>query len=171
MVGYSRAIPVRSKKVDIVDGTDFVAWYAAFVATAVLLWDIVKYYRSGPQISGEARAGMESYGIPDTEGKSLTTVRLTNTGDRPTTLLSWGFYYYPAGASLDDKESRQSFIVKGGLAGVGELPKKLGPGDIWDGVMLENGNYDQMLDDGTLMFGFGFSHTQQEVLIKIQPNR
>ena len=68
--------------------SDLAAWYAAVIATAVLVWDIVKHRRTGPQIDGEAYANWESYNISETEGSSLTLVKITNTGDRPTTLTS-----------------------------------------------------------------------------------
>ncbi len=147
--------------------SELAAWYAAIVATAVLAWDVVKYQRSGPQIKGDAKANWESYGISETEGDSLTFVKITNTGDRPTTLVSWGLYWYPAGTSLSDKKTRKSFIVKGGLAGQGKVPQKIEPGEVWTGVMKENEEYEQMLSEGTLMVGLGFSHVEEEVLLKV----
>ncbi|MCD1645731.1 hypothetical protein [Marinobacter adhaerens] len=152
------------------ESSDFAAWYAAAVATAVLIWDIIKYRNSGPQITGEAFSGWESYGIEDTAGKRLAFVKLSNTGDRPTTLTSWGMYWYPAGVNLNDKSKRRPFIIKGGLGGMGKVPEKIAPGDVWTGLVLENNEFKEMSEEGTLVFGFGFSHSLEETIIKIKPN-
>jgi len=152
------------------DASDYAAWYAAAVASAILVWDVIKYRNAGPQITGRAYAGRESYGIPDTEGKDLSYVELTNKGDRPTTLTSWGMYWYPAGSNLQDKSDRRAFIIQSGLAGVGQVPSKLGPGDVWTGVTLEDEEFRNMLAEGTLVFCFGFSHSDHELMVKIEPD-
>lgn len=148
--------------------SDYAAWYAAIVATAVLIWDVVKWKRGGPQIKAEVFAGWESYGIPETEGKELSLVKATNIGDRPTTLTSWGMYWYPPGVSTKKKEARKSFIVKGGLAGLGQVPKKLEPGDVWSGIATEDEQYKEMLSTGQLFMALGFSHSDKEVLVPVK---
>lgn len=155
------------KDIRKMSASDYAAWYAAFVVTAVLIWDVVKWKKAGPQIKGEARSGWRSYGIAETEGKDLTIVKATNTGDRPTTLTSWGMYWYPKEASLKDKKARKSFIIKGGLAGLGKVPQKIEPGDEWQGLIEENEEYQDKLTTGRLFVALGFSHTEKEVLIEI----
>lgn len=150
------------------DASDYAAWYGALIATTVLVWDVIKWKSAGPVIVGDAHAGWESYGIQQTEGLALTTVRLTNNGGRPTTLVSWGMYWYPAGASLDDKKARHAFLVQGGLAGTGKVPCKIESGDVWNGLIKENEKFHRMQREGTLVFGFGFSHQVEEVLVKIE---
>jgi len=148
--------------------SDIAAWYAAIIATAILIWDVIKFKKSGPQLRGEAHAGWESYGIAETEDDDLTIVKVTNTGDRPTTLTSWGLYWYPAGASLNDSKSRKAFVIQGGLAGLGKIPTKLEPGDEWTGLIKENDEYENMFIEGTLLIGLGFSHTDEEFKIKVE---
>lgn len=148
--------------------SDYAAWYAAIVATIVLILDVIKWKSGGPKIKTEAHAGWETYGVAETEGKSLTLVKSTNVGDRATTLTSWGMYWYPEGVSLKDKERRKSFVVQGGLAGVGQIPKKLEPGDVWTGIASEDDQYAEMLRTGQLIMALGFSHTDKEVLIPIK---
>jgi hypothetical protein len=148
--------------------SDYAAWYAAIVATVVLIWDVVKWKSGGPQVKAEAFGGWKSYGISETEGKALTLVKATNVGDRATTLTSWGMYWYPAGVSVKKKETRKAFIVKGGLAGLGQVPKKLEPGDVWSGVASEDDQYNEMLRTGQLFMVLGFSHTDEEVLVSVK---
>ena len=148
--------------------SDYAAWYAAVVATGVLIWDVVKWKKGGPQIKAEAFAGWESYGVSEMEGKSLTLVKATNVGDLPTTLSSWGMYWYPEGVSVKKKEARKAFVMQGGLAGLGQVPKKLEPGDVWSGVASEDDQYNDMLRTGQLFMALGFSHTDKEILVSVK---
>ena len=81
-------------------------------STATPIRNIIKYQKSGPQISINARASWRSFEIPETEGDSLTIVNATNTGDRPTTITSWGMHWYPTGSSLDEKSTQNSMLLK-----------------------------------------------------------
>ena len=147
---------------------EIAAWYAATVSTTVLVWDIIKWSRAGPKINAEAYAGWESYGIQETEGQSLLFVKLTNVGDRATTLTSWGMYWYPKRGSLKGKNRLRSFVVPGGLAGLGQIPKKLDPGDVWSGVMKETPDYNEARKVGRVVVALGFSHREKEILIELK---
>jgi hypothetical protein len=150
--------------------SDYAAWYAAIVATLVLIWDFIKWKKSGPQIKAEAFSGWKSFGIDELEADSITVVKATNIGDRPTTISSFGMYWYPKGVSVKDKVKRKAFIIKSGLAGLGEVPKKVDPGDVWQGLAKENEEFDKMLTEGTVYIALGFSHTDKEFLVKVTAN-
>ena len=147
--------------------SDYAAWYGALVATAVFIWDCIKWSKSGPQLKGEAHAGWRSFGFPGHNDQDLLFVKITNFGDRPTTLTSWGLYWYPAGASLSDKSKRKSFIMGSGLHGTGVIPSKLGPGDVWSGVSIEDRQVKEMLQTGTIYMAIGLSHTDDELLLTV----
>ena len=151
--------------------SDIAAWYAAIVATAVLIWDYVKWKNSGPQISAFARSGMRSLNIPETANMTLIYVEVTNTGDKPTTLKSWGMYWYPVGVSLNDKRGRQAWILRSSFADMGVVPQKIEPGDVWRGVIEEDDEVQKMKDNGTFFVMLSFSHSQEEVLVRVEQNK
>jgi hypothetical protein len=151
--------------------SDYAAWYGAVVGTAVLAWDYVKWRKSGPQVRAEAFSGWRSFNIEETEGLDLTLVKATNKGDRATTVTSWGLYWYPSGPRLFNKRKRKSFIVRRGLAGTGEIPKRLEPGEVWAGVSKEDEQFKKMLMEGKLYIALGFSHADKEVLVRVKANK
>ena len=76
-------------------------------------------------------------------------------------------YWYPPGSSLNDTKTRRAFVVQGGVAGTGRVPQKIEPGEVWTGAMEENEEYQQMLEEGTLIMALGFSHAKQELELKV----
>jgi len=147
--------------------SDYAAWYAAIVATIVLVWDVIKFRFSGPVITGEAKANWESYGIPETEGHSLTILKISNNGGRPTTINSWGMYWYPAGSNLKSAKGRRGFVIRGGLAGVGKIPSIIRPGEEWSGIMMEDEEFNRLFENGTILMAVGFSHSKKETFVKV----
>src|SRR5262245_31722316 len=77
-------------------------------------------------------------------------------------------YWYPEGISSRQKDQRKSFMVQGGLAGIGQVPKKIEPGDVWSGVMKETPDYDEMHKTGRVVMALGFSHLEKEVLVEVK---
>ena len=67
---------------------DPVAIYAAIVATAILIWDVAKWLRSGPRIKLRALPNMKMFNDPDPrrKGKTYVIVNVTNSGSSPTTI-------------------------------------------------------------------------------------
>lgn len=149
--------------------SDYAAWYAALVATLVLIWDAVKWKREGPRVKGEARASWKSIGIAETEGKTITSVKVTNVGNLPTTLTSWGIYWQPPGVSKRDRKNWKAFVVKSGVAELGQVPHMLPPGEVWQGIVTEDDEYRTMLaQGGTMYVALGFSHAEEELLLKVK---
>lgn len=151
--------------------SDYAAWYGAVVATVVLVWDYVKWKKSGPLIKAEARAGWRTSGFDANDGEDVTFLKATNTGDRATTLTSWGLYWYLAGVELYDKSKRKAFIIKGGVGGTGVVPTKLEPGDVWSGASKETADFKQLLATGKCFMALGFSHSEDEVLVEVIANK
>ena len=153
------------------NASDYAAWYAAIVATLIAILNFVKWKMSGPSISGEAKANWKTSGIPVTEGKVVAIASLTNRGDTPATLTSWGLYWYPAKGSLCRKNRKAAFVIMGGAGGYGVIPCKLSPGDTWKGITEQNAEMDKMLSEGRLFFAFGFSHTNKEVIMQLDKSQ
>lgn len=141
------------------------------MATVVLVWDYIKWRKEGPKITASAKSGWQASGIDELEGQDLTYVSVVNSGNLPTTLISWGMYWYPRGINRFNKKKRQAFVVKGGLAGVGEVPKKLEPGDVWWGFSREDEKFRELMRTGKLYVALGFSHESGEVVVRVTANK
>lgn len=117
--------------------TDFVAWWGAVIATAVLVWDCIKWFRSGARLRCMVRPNafyQDSEVVPlenSPDGaravmKDSIHIELTNVGALPTTIMSI---------------SARRPMDSGGWAGNGgsafvehwgkKLPYMIAPGDVW----------------------------------------
>lgn len=147
--------------------TEVAAWYAAFIATVVLAWDVYKWKRTGPRITGTAYAGWRAIGYPEMEGRDLIYVNIANAGDQPTTLGQWGMVWKPPRKLLWGKKKVESFLAKGGPGDLGRVPKRLEPGDTWQGVGTQTKELDKLLSSGRFYIWLQFSHKSKPVLIRI----
>ena len=51
---------------------------------------------------------------------------------------------------------------------MGQIPKKLDPGDVWIGVMKETPDYNEARKVGRVVVALGFSHREKEILIELK---
>jgi len=131
-------------------GTDVAAWWGAVIATAVLIWDIYKWRTAGPRIALDVRSGMKFLNDPSGKDDFFITVRVTNTGDRPTTITNMGFAYYSSFVRyLLKKPTKAVTIFRPGTPH--QLPHILKPGDIWDGAAEQDAEMEQWARDGYLL--------------------
>lgn len=145
------------------------AWYGAFIASVVLVWDVVKWRKDGPRIKAEARAGWRTMGMDEFEGKDVTSVKATNIGSRATMLTSFGMYWFHAGVSVRNRAKAKAFIIQPSTFGPGQVPKKIEPGDVWHGLVTESESYKSMQNEGGKFFiALRFSHIAKEVLVPVQ---
>lgn len=117
--------------------TDVVAWWGAVVATAVLIWDIVKWLRSGARLRCTVKPNShyqdsESVLIESTPHsargviKESIHIELVNLGELPTTIMSIraerplknGGWVGNDGSAFTEHWNKR-------------LPYKIDPGDIW----------------------------------------
>lgn len=155
-----------------------VAWYAAVVATIVLLWDVYKWIKSGPDLKLAASSNMEVYGDPDLEGQTYIYVSATNRGNIPTTLLTPGFYYYKNWWSWLRSwrpfrvwKRDGSYIIKNPGTIIDKkykLPYVILPGTIWQGLAKQDEQLEQLLKDGLLFFVLYSSHKGKAVMVRVR---
>lgn len=116
--------------------TDILAVWGAFIATMVLIWDIVKWKTSGPRLIFDAKPNWHLYNdlkIPSDE--NLVMFSVTNIGDRQTTINNIGFYHYKNRLYKFIKKSDENAIVvnPGGAFNM-SFPYILEPGKEWTGI-------------------------------------
>ena len=120
-------------------GIDYVAWWGAVVATLVLLWDVAKWFTSGPII--RQRIQLDAF-YPDSkvlnveklengESRELAAychIELVNTGTLPTTIMELSATHVRGKRKIGRMSiSSQRFIPHYGKT----LPYVLRPGEVW----------------------------------------
>src|SRR5438045_1208122 len=110
--------------------TIYVAWWGAILATVVFLWDIYKWRTAGPKLRFFVQTGMMMTNEPIFKGKRLIDIRVSNFGDRPTTLTNVsGMHYLSRWARFRNK-AEHAFVIT--QFGTGTPPPiELKQGAIW----------------------------------------
>lgn len=143
-------------------GTDVVAWWGAVVATVVLVWDIYKWRTSGPKIKFVVQPNTLVVGDPTRKGQKFISVNATNVGDRPTTITNLVLQHYKNYFNmLRRKPSTSMFIVSPSTTQ--PIPYILQPGDVWQGLSIQNSELEDLAKDGYLVCGLCHSHSDKEI--------
>jgi hypothetical protein len=89
---------------------DWIAIYAAIVATGALSLEVRRWFESGPKVYVRAQAGMAIVGN-GIEKNGLLLVTATNRGDAPTTITNLCLLEYPNMWSRCRNRAARSFVV------------------------------------------------------------
>lgn len=115
--------------------TDVVAWWGAIVATLVLLWDVYKWTRRGPDVRVEATPNMKVFPrLPHTTDTTFIFVAATNHGAQPTTITHLAGVHYPSFWHKLARRGAEHFVVMNNALG-SPFPHVLGPGERWTGAV------------------------------------
>jgi hypothetical protein len=119
--------------------TSLVAWYGALLSSAVLTWDLAKWWRAEPRLRITAKRDVaytdaeQMEEVQEADGTKfgiLATychVEIVNTGGRATTLIT-------VEAFSQGKNKGEMFVGSTNFKihrGSEQLPAKLGPGEMW----------------------------------------
>lgn len=153
-------------------GIDYVAWWGAVVATLVLLWDVAKWFRSGPKI--KQRIQLDTF-YPDSkvlsveklesgESKELAAychIEIVNTGTLPTTIMGISATHMGGRQNGQASLSNQSFTPHYGKT----LPHVLPPGEVWN-CRLEMSDLHMLARRGEPYIEVFVSHKNSPIVIK-----
>ncbi len=153
-------------------GIDYVAWWGAVVATLVFLWDVAKWFKSGPKI--RQRIQLNTF-YPDSkvlsveklengESKELAAYchdELVNTGTLPTTIMGISATHTYDGKIGQISFDNQRFIPHYGKA----LPYVLPPGEVWS-CRLEMADLHKLAEWGRPYIEVTVSHKRSPVVIR-----
>ena len=131
--------------------TDIVAWWGAIIATTVLVWDIYKWRTSGARIRLLVQSGMKLFGDPDMEDDTFITFKVTNIGDRPTTITAVGFRHYETLFSRLRKKVNKACIITNPEFNHQRLPYVLEVGEEWMGGTKQTDEFVDMAINGYLI--------------------
>jgi len=128
--------------------TAFLAWWGAAISTAVLVWDVYKWRKTGrPELKVRAHGDMQD--AHSNNPQKYVVIHVTNTGDKPTTLSSISFRYYkrkPRKWLKTVSDKRGIFLEP--IRATAELPYKLDVGAEWSCLVYQSEEIEQMVRDG-----------------------
>jgi hypothetical protein len=120
--------------------TDAAAWLGAATGTLALVWDVIKWLRSGARLHVVVLTGMHQLvgtkiGAVQVPGV-FVTVRVANVGDQAATISGIVLDCYSSWFARLRREPSVKFMPSlcGGLA---QLPYMISPGAQWDGEIKQ----------------------------------
>jgi hypothetical protein len=155
-----------------VQGIDYVAWWGAVIATLVLLWDVAKWFKSGPQIKQRIQLdtvypdskvlSMEKMGNGESgELASYGHIELVNTGTSPTTIMGISATHTP-----DNNLGRLSFDNQRFTPHYGKtLPHVLSSGEVWSCRVAMSDLY-KLAEYGRPYIEVNLSHRRKPIVIQ-----
>lgn len=152
-------------------GIDYVAWWGAVVATLVFLWDVAKWFKSGPKI--RQRIQLDTFypdskvlsveKLGDAESKELAAychIELVNTGTLPTTIMGIMATHTCGGMNGQMSFDNQRFTPHYGKT----LPYVLAPGEVWS-CRIEMSDLHKLAERGRPYIEVTVSHKRKPVVI------
>lgn len=151
------------------DASNVAAWWGAGVATVVLAWDIAKWLKAGPVPILSAQGGMFGLGAGLSADTKYITVRVTNRGERPTTLNSFGMFSFRNDVDRRARNPDHSYFF---LPTTGQpLPCYLQAGSVWNGFVEQRSDIDDVLHNGLLEIRAYFAHSDKPVVSLVEFHR
>jgi len=148
---------------------EFLAWWGAIVSTIVLAWDIYKWKTAGAKLRISSSSNMESYNIPELEGKDLITTNVANLGDRPTTITTVALVFYKSKFHKIFNKSNKVFILP--MPNTAQpLPFVLNPGGIWTGIGEQTKDIKRMASKGVLEWQVFHAQSKKPASVVIEIN-
>ena len=139
---------------------DLIAIYAAIVATLVLVWDIVKWWRKGARLYMRCNTNMIM--IPDSSDQKYIVANIANNGDLPTTLQSMSYIHYSSKWPLIRKRDNKAYLVN-----ETSLPYILRPGEYWQGMSLQDEKLEKLAEKGCLFCEIHHSGSRKPTKAKV----
>jgi len=151
----------------MVSPTTVLACWGAGLSTIVFLWDIYKYRKAGPKLRFEVSANIVL--IPSSDKRTFVRSQVTNYGDRPTTLMTIGIYYFAKRCSLNRLRNRatKSFVADD-LNTSQNFPWELKEGSMWTGLTEQLPELEEMGRKGDLEFALYHSHDKRPIRCRVR---
>ena len=127
--------------------TTVLAWWGAAISTAVLAWDVYKWRRTG-RAKLVVRANGHLQDAHSRNPQKYIVIKVTNTGDKATTLGLIAFRYYKSKPRkwLKEKAEQRGFFNPGNATS--PLPYKLEVGAEWSCVVEQTAEIERMSKEG-----------------------
>ena len=142
------------------NATEIAAWWGAVMATVVFAWDIYKWGTRGASVELGISSNMESFNYSSAmSGKTYIFIEAKNLGDAPTTITHLACIHYTTILSFLRKKQSKSLII--GNPGITKLPYVLKPGELWQGLIEQTTELEDMSRNG-LLYSYVYHSTSKK---------
>jgi hypothetical protein len=132
------------------------AWWGAICGSVALIWDAIKWFRSGARLKISASTNMrfmnQISGLNDTLN---VIINVRNIGDKPTTITHFLGYTFESKWKKFRKKPKDTFIITTGAES--PIPFKIEPSGTWMGCADQN-QIEQIAKDSPLFY-LGVQHS------------
>lgn len=134
----------------LMDAADWIATYAAVVATGALFLEVRRWVESGPNLAISVSANMQVFSNGEIEEKDLTIVTAVNIGDQPITLVALGLHEFESNWHALFRKSKANYIIPYPQFSGSQvnLPAILTPGQQWKGFIRRRDDKIKNMQDG-----------------------
>lgn len=170
LYGYDFKLINWGKSMESMTLTDWVALYAAIVATLVFVWDIVKFVRSGPKVKVKMAPNSVLIGNGNFSEEKYIRFQIDNIGDRDTTIQSvTGVVYNNWFKKLIGSPKKDGhFFVPGFLhTGDKDIPQIIKVGETWSGCVLQEGKLVELTQQNIVMINIHGNFSSKPILKKL----
>lgn len=113
---------------ELAERIDPIAIYAALVSTALLIWDVVKWLRSGPILKGSASPNITTFNMGPMDDQTHLLITVDNVGTQPTTIKTVYLKGFTSRLSRLFGKPARNAVLNSGLQHSYPLPYKLDVG-------------------------------------------
>jgi len=153
--------------------SEVAAWYGAVLATVVFMWNVVwnvyTWKRTGAIVNVTSTPNWKVFnGIPNgLEDKTFIFVRAANTGDRKTTLTHLVVSHYTSVFKLliRIRSEESGVVLRPELSR--PLPYVLGPGEQWEGGIIQTKKLEEISKKGYLYCGVLHSSRKRPIIKRV----
>lgn len=154
---------------------NYVAWWGAIIATLLLIWDVMKWFKSGARIRALAWSNVwymdgevtKSEKVEGGVSKVLADychIELINTGNLPTTIMGIEAAHTP-GKIVDQYSGRFGFTRQAFTPHFNKkLPAALAPGEVWS-CRFAMSNLVELAKHGSPYIKVHVSHKKKPIVL------
>lgn len=153
--------------VNIEQDIDVVAVYAAIVATAVLIWEVYKWFRSGAQLRSFIQPNMECVGGRLEDDNTYLVLNVKNVGTAPTTITNVTLHTFDNAWKRIRNIPTKSLVVLD--ASPMQLPHTLEVGKYALGMIKQTEELEQMSRTALLYCNVHHTFSEKPIVLRIQP--
>ena len=145
-----------------------VSIYAAVVSTAVALWNIFIWRRSGPVLRGSLSANMSFIGMGPMDDETYIIFDVNNVGGRSTTITNIGLLGYASLWTRLRGKAARAAVINSGLNATYPVPHELKPGSNFRASAIQNEELIKWSHDMRL-YGVVYHNSGKPLMTRLLP--
>lgn len=148
------------------DPTTIAAWWGAAAGTGVLIWDVVKWYKTSARLVVSANGRRKLFpSVPGQQPGEYVLVSVSNRGRASTTITGVAALCFRSPWACLRRKSEHGFILH--VETQQPLPFKISPGEPWSCFFPENDEIRQFGESGVVELLLSVVHRDKPVRTRV----